>query len=43
MHQQAFKAEIFALVCAVETPAENPSVCGTWTTGSGTGSDVDDT
>ena len=34
--------EIFAALCAVKLVDQPYQVCGTWTTGSGTGSDPDD-
>lgn len=36
------KVEIFAMLCAVENLQENTTSSGSWTTGSGTGSDPDD-
>lgn len=35
-------AEIFAALCAIEADNQSAQAGGSWTTGSGTGSDPDD-
>ncbi len=34
--------EVFAAICAVESPQQESAVRGSWSTGQGTGSDPDD-